>query len=58
MFFIRDYGQLPPVKGKPLYDRKQTRIFEAQGKQRYDLFDKCIQFDVVMRQVKWLIVLN
>ena len=57
-FSIRDYGQLPPVKGKPLYDRKQTRIFEAQGKQRYDLFDKCIQFDVVMRQVKWLIVLN
>ena len=42
---------MPPVQFKSLYDEKQTTGFPAQGKMRYKLFDKCVEFDEIMRQV-------
>ena len=47
----RDFSQLPPVQYKSLYDTKQTTGFPAKGKMRYKLFDKCVEFDEIMRQV-------
>ena len=45
-----DFSQLPPVKFKALFDDKQTSRFAAEGKNRYLLFDQCVEFDEIMRQ--------
>ena len=45
-----DYGQLPPVKDKAIFERVQTEGFRAKGCLTYQLFDSVIEFDQVMRQ--------
>ena len=46
-----DFGQLPPVGRRPLFDRtKQKCHVETHGQHLYNQFNKTIVLDVIMRQ--------
>ena len=50
IILMGDFGQLPPVGEKAVYDDVLTKAFEAKGKLVYQLFNKCVTFESSMRQ--------
>jgi ATP-dependent DNA helicase PIF1 len=50
VLLYRDFFQLPPVGGQPLYSLKHSHVNAIKGHQLYQIFDRTIRLTQVMRQ--------